>query len=219
MTIGPHVNKLNNIAKSYLHIGSTTALLIVLLGLFVTSFTVFFSQSVSASFFDDLFGSDGPDLKSYKNSTYNVKVDYPNDWEYHHPEIDKEIEPETIFSVLFTSPFDSENHDAGASVSIDIDKVKPSTTLEQYKNRIMKNLREAGEKDVKDISLSHTALDGLPAYRIEDTMWLLDHWEKDISIYSVKNGTLNQIGALAVPEEIDKYSDAIENMFKSVKFH
>jgi len=48
--------------------------------------------------------------------------------------------------------------------------------VEQYKDRIMKNLKEAG-KDVKDISISATTLDGEPAYRIEDTMWLLDHWE------------------------------------------
>ena len=85
----------------------------------------------------------------------------------------------------------------------------------------MKNLREAGEKDVKDISVVPTTLDGEQAYRFEHDIWILDHWEKSISIYSLKNGTgtLNQISALAIPEVVDKYSEAIENMFKSVKFH
>jgi hypothetical protein len=210
---------LDSTPKFNLNIGFTPTLLITLLSLFVTTFTILFSQSVSASFFNDLFGSDGPDFKTYQNSTYNVTVDYPKDWEYHHSEIDKEIQPETIYSVIFMSPFDSENLDAGASVSVDIDKLKPTTTLEQYKNRIMKNLREAGEKDVKNISLSPTTLDGEQAYRIEHDIWLLDHWEKSISIDSVRNGKLHEISALAIPEEIDKYSEAIENMFKSVKFH
>ena len=35
----------------------------------------------------------------------------------------------------------------------------------------------------------------------------------------VKAGKLYQISSLIRPEEMDKYSEAIENMFKSVKFH
>jgi hypothetical protein len=188
--------------------------LLTLSCLAVTSLSIGFLQPASASFFDALFG---PDYKTYENSTYNVKVDYPNDWEYQHPEIDKETEPDTIFSVMFFLPFESGNPDSGGSVSIHIEKLK--STLEQWKNRVMKNLKEAGEDTVKEISLSTTTLDGQPAYRIEDTMWFLDHWEKDISIYSVTNGKLYEISALAKPEGMDKYSAAIENMFKSVKFH
>jgi vesicle coat complex subunit len=154
--------------------------------------------------------------ESFKSA--DTAVDYPKDWEYHNSEIDKQIQPETIFSVMFSSPFESGNGDSGASVTVYIDKLKPSTTLDQHKNRIMKNLKEAG-KDVKDISVSTTMLDGDPAYRIEDTMWFLDHWEKDISIYSIKNGKVHEISALGNPEEIGKYSEAIESMFKSVKFH
>jgi eukaryotic-like serine/threonine-protein kinase len=188
--------------------------LLTLSSLSVASLSVFFSQPTSA-LFDDLLG---PNYKTYENSTYNVKVDYPKDWEYQNSEIDKETQPETIFSVIFFSPFESGNTNVGASVSIDIDKVKASTTLDEYKNRIMKNLNEA-TKDVKEISLSSTLLDGEQAYRIEHAIWLLDHWEKSISIYSVKNGNVYQISALAKPEEIQKYSEAIESMFKSVKFH
>jgi len=175
-------------------------------------------QPASASFIDDLFG---PNYETYQNSTYNVKVDYPKDWEYFHPEIDKKTEPEQIFQVMFTTPYESGNPDPGGSVSVDIEdinKLKPTTTLEQYKNRVMKNLKEAG-KDVKGLSLSTTTLDGETAYRIEEQMWMLDHWMKDISIFSVKDGKLYQISSLIRPEEMDKYSEAIENMFKSVKFH
>jgi hypothetical protein len=179
----------------------------------VTSICIGFPQVVSASFLDDLLGSG---YKTYENSTYTVKVDYPKDWKFENQEIDQDTQPETIFSVIFHSPFESGGIDA--SVSIYLDKVKESTTLEEYKNRIMKNLREAGE-DVKDISLSTSILDGNPAYRIEDTMWLLDHWEKDISIYSVKNGKVYEISALGKPEGMERYSEEIENMFKSVKFH
>jgi hypothetical protein len=82
----------------------------------------------------------------------------------------------------------------------------------------VKDLKDAG-KDVKGLSLSTTTLDGETAYRIEEQMWILDHWMKDISIFSVKDGKLYQISSLIRPEEMDKYSEAIENMFKSVKFH
>lgn len=190
------------------------ALLLALSTITVTSLCIGFSQIASASLLDKLFGSD---FKTYENSTYNVKVDYPKDWEYNHPEIDKETEPETIFSVMFLPPFESGSMNL-ASVSIGIDKVNPSTTLEQYKDRIVKNLKEATE-DVKAISLSSTQLDGEQAYRIEHDIWLLDHWEKSITIYSVKNGIVHEVSALGEPEEVEKNSATIENMFKSVKFH
>jgi len=190
-------------------------LLLTLSSVIVTFLCFGFLQTASCSLLDDLFGSG---YKTYENSTYTVKVDYPNDWRLLHSQIDKDVQPETIFSVMFLPPFESGTMNLGPSVSIDIDTPNPSPTLEEYKDRIMKNLEEATE-DVKSISLTSTQLDGDQAYRIENDIWLLDHWERSISIYSVKNGIVNEISALGEPEEIEKNSATIETMFKSVKFH
>ena len=190
-------------------------LLFTFCSVIVTCLCFGFSQPASASLLDDLLGSG---YKTYENSTYNVKVDYPNNWRFLHSSIDKEVQPETIFSVMFLPPFKSGTMNLGPSVSIDIDTPTPPPTLEEYKDRIMKNLKEATE-DVKSISLSSTQLDGEQAYRIENDIWLLDHWERSISIYSVKNGIVNEISALGEPEEMEKNSATIETMFKSVKFH
>ena len=52
------------------------------------------------------------------------------------------------------------------------------------------------------------------AYRIEHMIWMLDHWDRSIDIYSIKNGKLYDISALATPEGMDKYAEQIKKMFE-----
>ena len=82
----------------------------------------------------------------------------------------------------------------------------------------MKNLKDAGEDTAKDITVTATTMNGEPAYRLEHMSWMLDHWDKSIDIYSIKNGKLYDISALATPEGMDKYAEQIKKMFESVKF-
>jgi hypothetical protein len=56
--------------------------------------------------------------------------------------------------------------------------------------------------DVRNITVSKDDLSGNPAYRNEHMIWLLDHWEKSISILSIKNGIFHEVSILAEPEEI-----------------
>lgn len=139
----------------------TISLLILAIATTITST----SQQVSASFLDNVFGSG---YKSYVNSTYKVKIDYPNDWHYEETGHDESL-PETIFNVIFYSPINTQEIVAGndltAIVSVSIDELKPSVTLDQYKDRIMNNLKNAVQKDitkppstgtVKDITTRHT---------------------------------------------------------------
>jgi len=83
----------------------------------------------------------------------------------------------------------------------------------------LKNLKEAGTSDVKDISVSNTTLSGEPAYRIEDTMKMIDTWEKSIDIDVVKDGKLYEVSASGTPEEIDYYMNQIDAVFNSVKIN
>ena len=170
-----------------------------------------FQQSSSASIFDNLFGSA---YKTYSNETYHVKIDYPKDWHYEHIGYDKDF-PETIYKILFYFP-DSDPNLLG-SASITIDELNPAVTLDQYKDRIVKNLKDAGEDTAKDITVTATTMNGEPAYRIEHMIWMLDHWDRSIDIYSIKNGKLYDISALATPEGMDKYAEQIKKMFESVE--
>jgi hypothetical protein len=206
---------LASLLNFYIYLDLRLKIIIVSAFFTLATFCTVYSQTVSASLLDGLFGSG---VKTYENSTYNVKVDYPSDWKYENSEIEKDTQPETVFQVMFFSPYESGNSDKSASVSVSVDSLQASTTLDQYKNRIMKNLNEA-VKDVKDISIRPTVLDGEQAYRIEHDIWLLDHWEKSITLYSVKNGKLHEISALGKPEGMQRYLQSIENMFKSVSFH
>lgn len=148
------------------------------------------------------------------NSTYKVKIDYPNDWHYEETGHDVSL-PETIFNVNFYSPINTQEIVAGndltAIVSVSIDELKPSVTLDQYKDRIMNNLKNAVQKDitkppstgtVKDITISASTLDGKPAYRIEHMIWLTDHWGKSMTLYTVKDGKLREVSALGKLEAI-----------------
>jgi hypothetical protein len=172
----------------------------------------YLQQQSSASFFDNLLGSP---YKTYSNETYHVKIDYPKDWNYEHLGYDKDF-PETIYKILFYFP-DSDSSLLG-SVSITIDELNPVVSLVQYKDRIVKNLNDAGEDTAKDITVTATTMNGEPAYRLEHMVWMLDHWDKSIDIYSIKNGKLYDISALATPEGMNKYAEQIKKMFESVKF-
>jgi hypothetical protein len=185
------------------------------------------SQQASASFLDNLFGSG---YKSYVSSSHNVKIDYPNDWHYEETGHD-ESSPETIFKFNFISPINTQEIVAGnditAIVSVSIDELKPSVTLDQYKDRIMNNLKNAGQKaittlprtgTVKDLTISTSTLGGEPAYRIEHMMWFTDHWEKSITLYAVKDGKLHEVSALGKSEALEKYSEAIKKMIESARF-
>jgi hypothetical protein len=193
--------------------------LISLLILAITATITSASQQVSASLLDNLFGSG---YKSYVNSSYNVKIDYPNDWQYE--EIGhNESSPETIFEVNFYSPINAQEIVAGnditAIVSVSVDELKPSVTLDQYKDRIMNNLKDAGVAGiVKNLTILASTLGGEPAYRIEHMIWLLDHWGKSITLYAVKDGKLHEFSALGKLEALEKYSEPVNKMIESVRF-
>ena len=155
---------------------------------------------------------DYSNYKKYENLTHGVKIKYPKDWIYQGSPND-ESSPDTVFNVNFFSPV------VGGGVvlvGLSIEKLSPGTSLEGYKDRILKNMKE--NNDTKDIIVSKNTLNGQPAYKIEDMSFFIDHWEKGISIYSVKNGKLYQVDVLAEPELIQKHSEHIKNMIQSVEF-
>jgi hypothetical protein len=104
--------------------------------------------------------------KNYKNSTYDVKVKYPEAWTWTYQDADfYESYPEIIFNVIFISPTKGDVN--FASVTISIENLEPSiTTLEQYRDQTVTYLRESFP-DIKDIQVSKVTLGGQPAYRIQ----------------------------------------------------
>jgi hypothetical protein len=204
---------------------STVPIFLLIIAIMITIIPI--SEQASASFLDNLFGSG---YKGYVSSSHNVKIDYPNDWHYEETGHD-ESSPETIFNVNFYSPINAQEIVAGnditAIVSVSIDGLKPSVTLDQYKDRIMNNLKNAGQKDittppstgtVKDLRISTSILGGEQAYRIEHMIWFTDHWEKSIALYAVKDGKLHQVSALGKLEALEKYSEPIKKMIESARF-
>jgi hypothetical protein len=153
-----------------------------------------------------------PDYKTYHNVTYGVKVMYPKDWIYEVSKFD-ELSPNTIFDVNFYPPI---VNDEVLLLGISIDKLSPPTSLEEYKNRILTNMKESS--DMKDISVSKDTLDGQPAYRIEHTSFFTDRWDKSISLYSVTKDKLYEVDVFAEPELVEKHSEEIKNMIQSVQF-
>jgi hypothetical protein len=158
----------------------------------------------------------GSDHKIYNNAIHHLTSAYPQDWTYQETGHD-ELFPDRIFNVNFYSPPESDQS-IQASVGFSIEKLKPSkTTLEEYKDRIVSNLKGSGS-DIKDITVSKDMLGTDPAYRISNMVWLLDHWEKSISVYAVNGGKLREADALIHPESVEHYSQVIDNIIGSVKF-
>jgi len=108
-----------------------------------------------------------------------IQVTMSSDWHNEETGHDESL-PQTIFKVNYYSPINTQEivagNDVTAIVSASIDKLKPPVTLDQYKDLIRNNLRNADQKDitkppstgtVKDITISASKLGGEPAYRIE----------------------------------------------------
>ncbi len=154
-------------------------------------------------------------ISGYKpyRETYGVKIMYPKDWTYRETTND-ESSPDTIFNVNFFSPVDAKN--GILLLGISIEKLKPPESLEVYKNRILGNMKKI--PDTKEIAVTKDTLSGRLAYRIEDTGFLIDRWEKRISIYSVVKGILYEVDVFAEPELVQKYSKDIKNIIQSVQF-
>ena len=146
-----------------------------------------------------------------------MKLKYPKDWQVQYQPTDYyESFPETIFNVALVTPekgiFD------GVIVSIKIEKLQPSTeTLTEYKNRIATNLKR-GDPIIKEVGVFTDTLAGEPAYRIENKIRMLDHWEKSIDLGFIKEGKLYKIEVLAKPDSIKQYSSEINNIIQSVEF-
>lgn len=152
------------------------------------------------------------DYKSYENLDYNVKMQYPKEWDFRETGYD-EMFPDRVFNVRFNSPVKSDI----VLFSISIENLDPpSTTLNQYKDRITNNVKN--NLDAKDMSVSDTTLDGNPAYRLEYVSRIVNTESKSIDVTSVNNGRLQEVAAFAEQPAIDKYSEEITNMIKSVKF-
>ena len=152
------------------------------------------------------------DYKSYENLDYNVKMQYPKDWDFREMGYD-EMFPDRVFNVRFNSPVGSDI----VLFSISIENLKPpSTTLNQYKDRITNNVKS--NLDAKDMSVSDTTLDGKSAYRLEYLSRIVSTESKSIDVTSVNNGRLQEVSAFGEQPAIDKYSEEITNMIKSVTF-
>jgi hypothetical protein len=157
----------------------------------------------------------GSDYTMYENAVHHISAAYPKNWTYQETGHD-EIFPDRIFNVNFYSP-PASDQSIQALVSVSIEKLKPcKTTLEEYKDRIISNLKGSGS-DIKDITVSKDMLGTDPAYRISNMVWLLDHWEKSVSVYSINSGKLREADALIHPEAVEEYSQIVNNMIKSVK--
>ncbi len=166
------------------------------------------------------------DLSIYRNIEHNVNVKYPSEWSYGELGYSESF-PERIFIVSFSSPFIAVTGPADApdkfksyltSLSVSIENLKPSsTTLEEYKDRTLKNLRESGT-DVKDIIITPTILAGNPAYQIEDMIWTYDHWEKEVSISTIKSSKLYEVSWAGEQESLNEFSGDIQKIIESVQF-
>ncbi len=139
-------------------------------------------------------------------------MQYPKDWSFKETGYD-EMSPDRIFHVIFNSPVDSDI----VLFSISIENLDPpSTTLNHHKDRITNNVKN--NLDAKDMSISNTTLDGKPAYRLEYVSRIVQSEDKSIDVTSVNHGRLQEVSAFGEQPAIDKYSEEITYMIKSVKF-
>jgi hypothetical protein len=156
------------------------------------------------------------DYKTYVNLNYGVVLQYPNNWTYEEMDPDYSI-PERDFKVVFFSPIELE--DEGTLISVIVDDLgSRHMTLEQYKDQRINNLKMGAEPEVKDVSITRTELDGSPAYRVQYQIWILDHWDNSIDIFSVVNNEWHEISIIGTSKSIWVFSQSIENLVKSVKF-
>ncbi len=196
--------------------------LILILALYSTGLRNSYHFALVDSFSEEFvnrveLGSSEVGYETYINLNYGVVLQYQNNWTYEEMDPDYSI-PERDFKVVFFSPIELE--DEGTLISVIVDDLgSRHKTLEQYKDQRVNNLKMEAEPEVKDVSITTTELDGSPAYRVQYRIWILDHWDNSIDIFSVVNNKWHEISIIGTSKSIRVFSQSIEDLVKSVKFN
>ena len=131
---------------------------------------------------------DYSNYKTYENLTHGVNLKYPKAWQVTYQPADYyESFPDTIFNVALLTP--EKGAFEGVIMSINIEGKPSAQSLTEYKNQIATNLK-GGYPDIKEVTVFTDTLAGEPAYRIENMVRVLDHWEKSIDLGFIKEGKL-----------------------------
>ncbi|TVP40041.1 hypothetical protein [Candidatus Nitrosocosmicus arcticus] len=150
---------------------------------FVISNTLI-NKSISAQE-DELFGSNTP-ISSYRNTTYGIEIQYPNNWEKIDPKLNPDIR--AIDVVSFSSPLEDSRDKWYDGMDIYYDEIPYDADIDEYLNETIDAYKSS--KNFEIVNQNTSFLSGLPAYEIVYTYTYEDEGIDDIEIKAYEIGTV-----------------------------
>jgi 4-amino-4-deoxy-L-arabinose transferase-like glycosyltransferase len=144
---------------------------------------------VSAYLYESIASTITTNFKTYVNSTYDIKIQYPSNWEI---DTYQGSEGENIVYVVdFNSSYENESDRFPDSVSIEVEKLSAKNTeLDKYAESIINYYRESFPSFNLIESNTNSTLAGYPAYGLTYTTVYSRFGENDINIKAREIGAI-----------------------------
>ncbi len=176
---------------------------------------------VSAYLYESIASTITTNFKTYLNSTYDIKIQYPSNWEidtYQGSEGE-----DIVYAVDFDSPYENDSDRFPDSVSIEIEKLSTKNMeLDKYAESIINYYRESFPSFNLIESNTNSTLAGYPAYGLTYTTVYSRFGENDINIKAREIGAIvgdkaYYITYYAEATKYHKYLPIIQKMIDSFK--
>ena len=176
---------------------------------------------VSVYLYESIASTITTNFKTYVNSTYDIKIQYPSNWEidtYQGSEGE-----DIVYAVDFDSPYENDSDRFPDSVSIDVERLSAKNMeLDKYAESIINYYRESFPSFNLIESNTNSTLAGYPAYGLTYTIIYSRFGENDINIKTREIGTIVSDRAYyityhAEARKYDNYLPIIQQMIDSFK--
>jgi len=173
---------------------------------------------VSAYLYESIASTITTNFKTYVNSTYGIKIQYPSNWEI---DTYQGSEGENIvYAVDFNSPYENDSDRFADSVSIEVEKLSAKNMeLDKYAESIINYYRESFNLIESN---TNSTLAGYPAYGLTYTLVYHRFGENDINIKAREIGVIigdkaYYISYYAEATKYDNYLPIIQKIIDSFK--
>jgi eukaryotic-like serine/threonine-protein kinase len=151
-------------------------------------------------------------LLSYENSTYGIKLQYPSSWDKQENGTKQDTETD-----LVTFYPQSTNSNASLDISIDNISDEKGTSVGQYANDGISDLKQSLKNFKLVGSSTNSVLAGLPAYNSTYTYVDGNVVLKDMEIGTIKGNNVYIVTYEAGINEYDKYLPVIQKVINSLQ--
>jgi len=174
-------------------------------------------NSVSLYLYDSNASTITRSFNKYENSTYNIRIQYPSNWEV---DVFEDLEgTNVIHDVHFGSPFENDLDRFSDSLAVEITNLSANTKMEKHVQSIINYYNESFSSfNLLESDIGSAKLGGLPAYKLLYTLMYPRFGENETQIKIMQIGTIinDRSYDIRYYAEVNKYDDFLPIVQKMI---